>query len=197
MTRWASLGKYKMEPTELKAAIEAILFISNEPVTVDALAEAFAEEGREAVVAQLDEIKRVLDLNVGGFMLEQTAGGWLLATRDEHDGILKKYFARRGESRLSIAASRPVGMLGRSFGQPALSMSIALAFAARNSSSAGRCASVGCTTSEMRSIGQSVRSEALSLQTSAGRRFEPPLAFAMRRGAELALRPVASTPPPA
>src|SRR5215472_11487162 len=46
-------------------------------------------------------------------------------------------------SRLSIAASRPVGMLGRSFGQSALSMSMALALAARNSSSAGRCAAVG------------------------------------------------------
>ena len=73
-------------------------------------------------------------------------------------------------SRLSIAASRPVGMLGRSFGQPDLSMSMALALAARNSSSAGRCASVGCTTSEMRSIGQSVSSGAWLLQTSAARR---------------------------
>jgi hypothetical protein len=72
--------------------------------------------------------------------------------------------------RLSKAASRPVGMLGKSFGQADLSMSMALAFAARSSSSAGRCAAVGCTTSEMRSIGQSVSCAASSLQTSAARR---------------------------
>ncbi|MGH9423073.1 MAG: SMC-Scp complex subunit ScpB, partial [Thermoanaerobaculia bacterium] len=85
-------------------AIEAILFVSNEPVKLDELAEAFADEGREAVVTQLEEIKRALDENQGGFMLEQTAGGWRFATRAEHDPILKKYFAKKGENRLSIAA---------------------------------------------------------------------------------------------
>jgi len=93
-----------METTELRAAIEAILFVSNEPVSLDDLVDAFSDEGRDAVVAQLEEIKRNLDANVGGFMLEQTAGGWRLATRAEHDPILKKYFAKKGESRLSLAA---------------------------------------------------------------------------------------------
>jgi len=93
-----------MEPNELRAALEAILFVSNEPVKLDELAEAFADEGREAVIAQLEEIKRALDDHLGGFMLEQTAGGWRLATRAEHDPILKKYFANIGENRLSIAA---------------------------------------------------------------------------------------------
>jgi segregation and condensation protein B len=93
-----------MDSNELRAAIEAILFVSNEPVSLDSLVDAFSDDGREAVVAQLDEIKRILDANVGGFMLEQTAGGWRLATRAEHDPVLKKYFAKKGESRLSIAA---------------------------------------------------------------------------------------------
>jgi segregation and condensation protein B len=93
-----------MESNELRAALEAILFISNEPVKVDDLIDAFSDEGREAVVAQLDEIKRTLDANIGGFMLEQTAGGWRFATRAEHDPILKKYFSKKGENRLSLAA---------------------------------------------------------------------------------------------
>jgi segregation and condensation protein B len=93
-----------MEPTELRAAIEAILFVSNEPVKVDDLVEAFSDEGREAVLAQLDEIKRLFDANVGGFMVEQTAGGWRLATRPDHHDVLKKYFARKGTNRLSLAA---------------------------------------------------------------------------------------------
>jgi segregation and condensation protein B len=93
-----------MEPTELRAAIEAILFVSNEPVKVDDLVEAFSDEGREAVLVQLDEIKRLFDANVGGFMVEQTAGGWRLATRPDHHDVLKKYFARKGTNRLSLAA---------------------------------------------------------------------------------------------
>ena len=92
-----------MDANELKAALEAILFVSNEPVVLDDLVESLSA-GRDEIVTQLEEIKRVLEENVGGFMLEQTAGGWRLATRAEHEAILKKYFARKGESRLSIAA---------------------------------------------------------------------------------------------
>ncbi|HEX8153975.1 MAG TPA: SMC-Scp complex subunit ScpB [Thermoanaerobaculia bacterium] len=93
-----------MEPTELRAALEAILFVSTDPVQLDELAEAFPEEGKDAIAAQLEEMKRVLDANLGGFTLEQTAGGWRFATRAEHDPVLKKYFAKKGENRLSLAA---------------------------------------------------------------------------------------------
>jgi segregation and condensation protein B len=93
-----------MDPKELRSAIEAVLFITNEPVKLDDLVDAFGEAERAAIVEQLDELKRVLEANIGGFMLEQTAGGWRLATRPEHEPTLKKYFAKKGENRLSIAA---------------------------------------------------------------------------------------------
>ena len=59
---------------ELRAALEAILFVSNEPVSVDDLTEALGGKP-EAIVKELEELKRFLDANVGGFTLEQTAGG--------------------------------------------------------------------------------------------------------------------------
>jgi len=92
-----------MDQSELRAAIEAVLFVSSEPAKIDDLVEAF-DESAEAIAAQLDEIKRDLDARAGGIVLEQAAGGWRLATRPEHDSILKKFFARKGENRLSIAA---------------------------------------------------------------------------------------------
>src|SRR5689334_1582987 len=92
-----------MEPNELRAALEAILFLSSDPTRVDDLAESLGED-KDAVQAQLEEIKRIFDEHVGGFTVEQAAGGWRLTTRAEHDGVLKKYFAKKGENRLSIAA---------------------------------------------------------------------------------------------
>ena len=92
-----------MDPNEIKAGLEAILFVSNEPVKIEDLVDAF-EETAEAITAQLDEIKKTLDENGTGFVLEQAAGGWRLATRPEHDGILKAFFAKKGENRLSLAA---------------------------------------------------------------------------------------------
>lgn len=89
---------------ELRAGLEAILFVSNEPVKVEELSEAFDDLAIETIVTELEEIRRDLDANLGGFILEQTAGGWRYATRPEHDSILRKYFSKKGENRLSIAA---------------------------------------------------------------------------------------------
>src|SRR5689334_9155417 len=100
-----------MSENELRAALEAILFVSNEPVSLDDLAGAFDRDGREAILAQLDEIKRMLDANVGGFTLEQAAGGWRLATRPEHDAVLKKYYAQKGQNRLTIAALETLAII--------------------------------------------------------------------------------------
>jgi segregation and condensation protein B len=93
-----------MEPKELRAALEAILFVSSEPVKVEELAESFGSESKEEIVAQLEEIRRTLDEHVLGFMLEQAAGGWRFSTRPEHDAVLRRYFAKKGENRLSLAA---------------------------------------------------------------------------------------------
>ena len=99
-----------MEAQELKAALEAILFLSSDPVRVDDLAESL-EESKEAVSAQLEEIKRGLDDHIGGFTLEQAAGGWRLTTRAEHESVLKKYFAKKSENRLSLAALETLAII--------------------------------------------------------------------------------------
>lgn len=100
-----------MEPNELRAALEAILFVSPEPVTIDDLTGAFPGEKKASLEAQLDEIRKNLEASIGGFVLEQTAGGWRFATRAEHDDVLKKYFARKGENRLSIAALETLAII--------------------------------------------------------------------------------------
>ena len=100
-----------MNSNELRSALEAILFVSNEPVTLDSLTDALGEDQKDAIIGALEEIKKTLESNVGGFMLEQTAGGWRLATRPEHDGVLKNYFAKKGESRLSIAALETLAII--------------------------------------------------------------------------------------
>ncbi len=100
-----------MEPNELKAALEAILFVSTEPVRVEELADSFSDVSADDVTAQLETIRKNLEENIGGFMLEQTAGGWRLATRAEHDPVLKKYFSKKGENRLSIAALETLAII--------------------------------------------------------------------------------------
>lgn len=99
-----------METNELRAALEAILFLSSDPVRVEDLSESL-EETKDAVSEQLEAIKRDLDDRAGGFMLEQAAGGWRFTTRAEHESVLKKYFAKKGENRLSLAALETLAII--------------------------------------------------------------------------------------
>jgi len=92
-----------MTEQELRAAIEAILFVASEPVDAAGLSSALGEE-ETAVAAQLGAIKASLEGPAHGFTLEETAGGYRLATRAEHDATLRKFFSKRGEGRLSLAA---------------------------------------------------------------------------------------------
>lgn len=100
-----------MTPKELRSAIEAILLIAGEPVTLDELAEAFPDEERSAVEQQLVELQQMIEREFGGFQLEHTAGGYRFATRPENDQVLKKFFAKKGEGRLSIAALETLSII--------------------------------------------------------------------------------------
>ena len=100
-----------MEASELRAALEAILFVSHEPVSVDDLADAFPGVSKDQILVQLDELKKNVDSNISGFVLEQTAGGWRFASRPEHDATLKKFFSKKGESRLSMAALETMAII--------------------------------------------------------------------------------------
>jgi segregation and condensation protein B len=89
---------------ELRSAIEAVLLVAGEPITVASLAEVFGAAESASIEARLEEIKVALEQSERGFTLEQAAGGYRLVTRPEHDVYLKKFFSRQGEGRLSIAA---------------------------------------------------------------------------------------------
>jgi segregation and condensation protein B len=100
-----------MNSNELRSALEAILFASGEPVKPEDLYEAFEEEGSEAVDAELAAIEAAFKERDGGFVLERAAGGFRFATRAELDPHLRKFFARKNEGRLSMAALETLAII--------------------------------------------------------------------------------------
>ncbi len=93
-----------IKENELRAAVEAVLLVAGEPITVDSLVEVFGKRDRESIVARLEEIRQALEGREGGYTLEQAAGGYRLVTRPDFDVYLKKFFSKQGEGRLSIAS---------------------------------------------------------------------------------------------
>ena len=71
-----------------------------------------ANGGHKAALAADEIVPAIFDEHVSGVVLEQTAGGWRFATRADHDSILKKYFAKKGENRLTIAALETLAIIG-------------------------------------------------------------------------------------
>lgn len=96
---------------ELRAALEAILLVAGEPITVASLEEVFPSDGAEAITAQLEEIRKELEEHDGGYKLESAAGGYRYVTSPEYDSYLKKFFARQGEGRLSLAALETLAII--------------------------------------------------------------------------------------
>ncbi|HVW18779.1 MAG TPA: SMC-Scp complex subunit ScpB [Solirubrobacteraceae bacterium] len=75
--------------SELARIVEALLFLSPEPVTVAALADA-ADAGEDEVAAALDELRA----REGGLHVREVAGGVALATGPESEDAARRLLAR-------------------------------------------------------------------------------------------------------
>ena len=89
---------------EIEAALEAILFVSNEPVPRDRLLAVFEAEKREAAAAALARLEaRYTPRDHSGLVIEEVAGGLRLVTRPELHVHLRRFFEAAGGHRLSMA----------------------------------------------------------------------------------------------
>jgi len=114
----------------MEAALEAVLFVSSEPVSREKLVEMFDEEEREAAGEALEAVLaryRPPEPPEGagagaafgdsggdsgrGVMIEEVAGGVRLVTRPEMNGWLRRFFEVRGGSKLSMAALETLAII--------------------------------------------------------------------------------------
>lgn len=75
---------------DMKAIVEALIFVSEAPLTVDKVREVLGEvEGKEIRDVLYDLVKEYDERN-GGFCLEEVAGGFQFRTRDDLGVWVKK-----------------------------------------------------------------------------------------------------------
>ena len=79
--------------TPLARTVEALLFLSPEPVPAAALAEA-ADHPADEVAAALDELAALYAPGERGLVLRELAGGWTLATAPEQEEAARRLLAR-------------------------------------------------------------------------------------------------------
>ena len=99
------------ERNEMEAALEAILFVSSEPVPRAKLLELFEEEEREQAAEALEAVLARYAGEDRGILVEDVAGGVRLATRPEVVGWLRRFFDVAGGNKLSMAALETLAII--------------------------------------------------------------------------------------
>lgn len=98
---------------EFEAALEAILFVTSEPVGEDRLLAVFEESERAEARAALGALRERYRPGEGrGAILEEVAGGLRIVTAPEHHIYLRRFFDAAGGNKLSMAALETLAIIG-------------------------------------------------------------------------------------
>jgi segregation and condensation protein B len=94
-----------LEDQQLKSAIEALLYIAGNPLSLDKLKNVFEEETTpEQIEAQVQALRQdYIDRNAG-IALVEVAGGYQFATQPENAGWIRKFRTVKVSSKLSRPA---------------------------------------------------------------------------------------------
>ena len=87
----------------LKASLEAILLVADEPVPVVVLAQVL-ERPRSEVAAELKDLAEEYETQGRGFDLREIAGGWRFYTREDCAPLVERFISDGQEVRLTQAA---------------------------------------------------------------------------------------------
>ena len=95
---------------ERAAVIEALIFVSDEPLSVKTIADVLKEDKEvinEAVAALAEEFNR----RNGGLQLREVAGGWQFATLPEYHEHVRAFLKTRPSAKLTIASLETLAVI--------------------------------------------------------------------------------------
>ena len=102
LTRVSDLG--------LESTVEALLFLSAEPVEADALANATGAELHE-VVSALERLREHYEFERRGLVLRELSGGWALSTHPDAEPAARRLLARPRTPALTPAQAETLAII--------------------------------------------------------------------------------------
>jgi segregation and condensation protein B len=99
------------QPTpELERTLEALLFLSPEPVAADQLADATDSELHD-VVTGLERLREHYEFERRGFELRELAGGWVLSTHPDTEDAARRLLAKPRTPPLTPAQAETLAII--------------------------------------------------------------------------------------
>ncbi len=95
---------------ELERVIEALLFLSPDPVTPDALAQATGAELHQVVTA-LERLREQFEFDRRGLVVREVAGGYLLATHPDAEPAARRLLAKPRTPPLTAAQAETLAIV--------------------------------------------------------------------------------------
>jgi len=100
-----------MNPTELKGALEAIIYAADEPATLEQIAKAVGEE-KAVVSAALDEMVGACATEDRGMEIRAVAGGYKYYTKAQHHEVVRRFIkSLRPPLRLTMPALETLAVI--------------------------------------------------------------------------------------
>lgn len=90
-----------MDDNEIKGIMEALLFISGEPLSTDRIKNVLEEVDKGKIKALLWELQHEYDMRLSGLRIVEVAGGFQIATRPELAEWIRKLKKVKQSTRLS------------------------------------------------------------------------------------------------
>jgi segregation and condensation protein B len=90
--------------TQLCGIIESLLFVSAEPLSTEKLKNVLTEYSEQEIESSLGQILEKYTSHPGGLQIIRTGGGYLFATRAEHDPWIRRLLRVNRKNKLSPAA---------------------------------------------------------------------------------------------
>ena len=104
-------GTYAVQnAAERRGVVEALIFVSEEPLGAKIIAEVLRED-RAVVDEALAELAKEFNGRNGGLQLREVAGGWQFATRPEYHEHVRAYLKSRPSAKLSIASLETLAVI--------------------------------------------------------------------------------------
>lgn len=102
--------KRSREMSELVAIVEALIFVSDEPLSVKVLSEVL-EEDRDSIEAAVEELRKEYESRESGLQIREIAGGWQISTRTELHEEVRKFLKTRPSAKLSLASLETLAVI--------------------------------------------------------------------------------------
>lgn len=93
-----------------KAIIEALIYVSDEPLNAKSIAEVLKED-QSVVEAGLASLVQEFNGRGSGLQLREVAGGWQFATRPEYHEHIRAFLKSRPSAKLSLASLETLAVI--------------------------------------------------------------------------------------